>query len=305
MSNKVLHQPVMVEEAVSALKIKPNQWYIDATFGRGGHTQAMLEKKALVIAFDFDQEAIDYGRKQFEQEIEDKKLILVRENFANLKQAVTDLKLQNQRIGAIKGILFDFGTTQDQLKSQTRGFSFDQPESELDMRMDQRLGVKASDLLTVMPVKQLTEVFKNFGGEHQAKAIAKAIDRYRGPERSKKIETAGELVKIIEQVKHRRGKLHPATKVFQALRIAVNDELNNIEQGLDQSLKVLNPPARIVTIAFHAGEDRIAKHRFKSWQEQEKGSMLYKKPKTAAPAEVEENPAARSAKFRVFNYQPA
>ena len=172
------------------------------------------------------------------------------------------------------------------------------------MRMDQSLGVKASDLLTVFSVKQLAEIFKRYGGESRAKAIAQAIDRYRGQDRTRKIETVGQLVKIIEQVKHRNGKLHPATKIFQALRIAVNDELTNIEQGLRNCLQVLEPPARVVTIAFHEGEDRIAKHQFKAWQEQQLGTILTKKPMTAAEEELDKNPAARSAKLRIFNYQP-
>ncbi len=302
MSNlpKPLHQPVMLDQAIKGLNIQAEAWYVDATFGRGGHTSAILQQNANVIAFDFDQQAIEYGEQKFAAEIAEKKLVLVRANFAQLVNKIGQLKT-TIKIGQIKGILFDFGTTQDQLKSATRGFSFDQPDNELDMRMDQRLGVKASDLLMVLTTQQLADLFKNYGGESQAFKIAKAINRYRGKNRTQPITTVGQLTSIIDQVKARTGKLHPATKVFQALRIAVNDELSNIEQGLEQSLKILNAPARIVTIAFHQGEDRIAKQTFKKWAEQGQGEILTDKPLTASETEIEDNPASRSAKLRIFN----
>lgn len=300
MTNHKLHQPVLLSEAVQALQLQPDQWYIDATFGRGGHTQAMLEAGAKVIAFDFDQQAVNYGQDVFSQQIEAGQLILIRQNFANLSTAIKDLRQDQFASGPILGILFDFGTTQDQLKSETRGFSFATAEAQLDMRMDQRLGVKASDLLAVLSTKQLTELFRKYGGERQAKKIAQRIDRYRGENRQNKIETVEQLVNLIEQVKQRRGKLHPATKVFQALRIVVNDELNNIEQGLPQAWETVTDQGQIVTIAFHEGEDRIAKHQFKNWQQAGKGEMITSKPVQPGPAEIEQNPAARSAKLRIF-----
>ncbi len=300
MSNKALHQPVMISEVLSGLDVSANQWYIDATFGRGGHTEQILDKGAKVIAFDFDHEAINYGQQKFAEQIAAKDLILVRENFAQLDKTIEKLKKQHASLGPIKGILFDFGTSQDQLKSPDRGFSFDQPDSELDMRMDQRLGVKAKDLLHVMTVGQLTRLFKEYGGERQARSIAKAIASHRGEKRENKIETVGQLVKVIEQVKHRRGKLHPATKVFQALRIVVNTELDNIKQGLQKCPAVLDQPARIVTIAFHEGEDRISKHQFREWEQKNQGKNLTDKPIEASDEEITANPSARSAKLRIF-----
>ncbi len=300
MSTKALHQPVMISEVISVLDVTANQWYIDATFGRGGHTKQILDSGAKVIALDFDQEAIEYGQKKFSNQIQDQNLILVRENFARLDQTIEKVKKQYASVGPIKGILFDFGTSQDQLKSPDRGFSFDQPDSELDMRMDQRLGVKAKDLLHIMTVEQLTRLFKQYGGERQAKSIAKAIAQYRGENRQNQINTVEQLVEIIKQVKQRQGKLHPATKVFQALRIVVNTELENIKQGLQKCPAVLNQPARIVTIAFHEGEDRIAKHQFKDWEQEGQGKNLTDKPIQADDKEVKANPSARSAKLRVF-----
>jgi 16S rRNA (cytosine1402-N4)-methyltransferase len=300
MSNQKIHQPVLLLKAIAGLNLKPEQWYVDATFGRGGHTAAMLEAGANVIAFDFDQEAVNYGQDLFSQEIEAGQLILLRQNFANISSALKELRANEFVSGPILGILFDFGTTQDQLKSKTRGFSFATDDAKLDMRMDKRLGVKASDLLNILSVKQMIQMFKDYGGERHAKGIARKIDKYRGKNRQNKIETVGELVRLVEQVKQRRGRLHPATKVFQALRIVVNDELNNIKQALPQAWEILINQGRIVTIAFHEGEDRIAKHQFKDWQEKGKGEMLTKKPIQPSEAESKQNPASRSAKLRIF-----
>ncbi len=295
-----LHQPVMLKEALEYLNVQPQHWYIDATFGRGGHTQAILNQDAYVIAFDIDHEAIAYGKKQFESVIDQEKLILVQANFAKLESEVSQLINQHSALTAISGCLFDFGTSQDQIKAPHRGFSFEQPEAALDMRMDQNLGVTAADLLTVLSVKQLTQLFKEYGGEEQAKKIAQAIGKFRGPDRQNKISTVGQLVKIIEQVKKRHSHLHPATKVFQALRIAVNNELTNIENALPQALSLVEHHGRIVTIAFHQGEDRIAKQQFKDWEEQIMGQVLTKKPLTPTKKELNKNPSARSAKLRAF-----
>lgn len=295
-----LHQPVMLAEALDLLQVKSDCWYIDATFGRGGHTQAILDNGGTVIAFDMDKAAIKFGKRQFAQSIASRKLFLVEANFTQLKTELNQLQQEFPQTLSISGILFDFGTTQDQLKSPDRGFSFNEPESKLDMRMNLNLGVTATDLLTVLSVKQLTRLFKDYGGEVQAKKIAQAIERYRGKDRSRFITTVGQLVKIIEQVKSRYSHLHPATKVFQALRIAVNDELGNIQTALPLALDQVKEQGRLVTIAFHQGEDRIVKHQFKDWQQQEKGQILTDKPLTPTETEVTRNPASRSAKLRAF-----
>lgn len=300
MTNEKIHQPVLLESAIEGLNLEPDQWYIDATFGRGGHTAAMLVAGAKVIAFDFDQEAVNYGQDTFSQEIEAGQLILLRQNFANMSKAIEGLKQDQFVSGPILGVLFDFGTTQDQLKSETRGFSFATDEAELDVRMDKRLGVKASDLLNILSVKQMIQMFKEYGGERHAKGIAQKIDRFRGKDRQNRFETVGELVRLVEQVKKRSGRLHPATKVFQALRIVVNDELNNIKQALPEAKELLANQGRIVTIAFHEGEDRIAKHQFRNWQEEGKGEVVTKKPIQPSEAEFRNNPASRSAKLRIY-----
>jgi 16S rRNA (cytosine1402-N4)-methyltransferase len=298
-----LHQPVMVKEVLAGLKVQPHRWYIDATFGRGGHTQALLEQKARVIALDCDQEAIAYGREQFQTALDQQRLILIRTNFNKLETVISTLKQDSKPkldLDNIAGILFDFGTTLDQLKSSQRGFSFEQADSELDMRLDQRLAVTAADLLNALSAQQLSKIFVRYGGESHGKARAVAQKIKALPD---KISKVGQLTDIVDQVKQRRGKLHPATKIFQALRIAVNTELDNNQQGLSAALTVLQAPARVVTLAFHEGEDRIAKQQFKKWEKQGKGKIITNHPRTPSAAEIEVNPAASSAKLRIFAYE--
>lgn len=288
------HITVLLNEATKALQVKNNHWYIDATFGRGGHTQKILEDGGKVIAFDVDQEAIEFGRKMFESSIKPGNLILVRENFSNISSIISSLREDGQ-IENIDGILFDFGTSTQQLKSEERGFSFE-GDSELDMRMDDRLGVKAKDLLALIPTNQLEELFREFGGESDAKRIAKAIKNNPHP-----VTTTKELSDLIINIKGKQqGKLHPATKVFQALRIAVNTEIENIMMVLPQALELLNSEGRIVTISFHEGEDREVKNTFKLWEQEKRGENLSKKPITPTNEEIKSNSRSRSAKMRIF-----
>ncbi|HEX7017444.1 MAG TPA: 16S rRNA (cytosine(1402)-N(4))-methyltransferase RsmH [Patescibacteria group bacterium] len=290
MNQTAKHQPVMLQEAVDALNVEANAWYVDATFGRGGHTQEILSRGGKVIAFDVDQQAIEYGQSKFADQITEGKLKLVRENFDRLESTL-------DRDQKISGILFDFGTSVDQLTDDERGFSFDS-DAPLDMRMDNRLGVTAADLLNVLPEKQLADLFIEFGGEHQARSIAKAIVQNR--EKGQPLTTTRGLADLIIRTKGRREALHPATKVFQALRIAVNSELDAIEAALPQAWNILQPGGRIVTIAFHEGEDRPVKHILKKWVAEGKGTIITDKPLTPSPAEVATNPRARSAKLRIF-----
>lgn len=292
------HQPVLLREAINSLQVVENRWYIDATFGRGGHTQALLENKARVIALDCDQEAILYGQQHFQDEIEQNRLILIRDNFEHLEKHIKHLKTSSL-INQIQGILFDFGSSVDQLKSDKRGFSFANPQSALDMRMDDRLGVTAADLLKVLSIKQLTHIFAEFGGESQSRQIAKRVVRARkGGENFATVES---LLNLIKQVKPRKqGRLHPATKVFQALRIAVNSELESIHSVLPSALALLGTKGRIVTISFHEGEDRIVKQFFKKWEQQGLGQQITKKPIRPSSQEINNNPRSRSAKLRIF-----
>jgi len=291
---RALHQPVMLEQVLEWLKIRPDQWYLDATFGRGGHTRAILQQKGQVVALDFDSEAIKYGKEHYQHFIQTGKLILIRRNFDQLQKTLGNLRKKNI-VHQVSAILFDFGTSVDQLKSKERGFSF-ATKAPLDMRMDQKLGVTAADLLNLLSEKQLSHLFWQFGGEKQARSIARAIKKATKP-----LTTTEELASLIIKVKgQQRGKLHPATKVFQALRIAVNTELDNIAAALPQAIEVLPTKGRLLAISFHEGEDKLVKQAFKTWQTENRGKMLTKKPLTPTAGQVDNNPRARSAKLRVF-----
>lgn len=292
------HQPVMLTEALDGLRVKPSQWYVDATFGAGGHTAAILEQGGRVVGLDYDQLAVEAGEDRFASAIETGQLILIRENFDQLLTVIKPLQ-QSAQVGAIHGILFDFGTTSDQLTSVSRGLSFQGEDEELDMRLDQRLGVKAKDLLAVMSQDQLQKVFSEFGGERESKRVSEAIVKRRNE--GQLIETVGELVALIMNTKkHYPDKINPATKVFQALRIAVNDELGNIERVLPAALELVASGGRLVTIAFHQGEDRLAKTFFRKWEDTERGERINRSVIKPSEQELDSNPRARSAVLRIF-----
>lgn len=288
----------MLTEALDGLRVKPSQWYVDATFGAGGHTAAILEQGGRVVGLDYDQLAVEAGEDRFASAIETGQLILIRENFDQLLTVIKPLQ-QSAQVGTIHGILFDFGTTSDQLTSVSRGLSFQGEDEELDMRLDQRLGVKAKDLLAVMSQDQLQKVFSEFGGERESKRVSEAIVKRRNE--GQLIETVGELVALIMNTKkHYPDKINPATKVFQALRIAVNDELGNIERVLPAALELVASGGRLVTIAFHQGEDRLAKTFFRKWEDTERGERINRSVIKPSEQELDSNPRARSAVLRIF-----
>jgi 16S rRNA (cytosine1402-N4)-methyltransferase len=294
------HQAVLMAETLEYLAPQKDAWYIDGTFGRGGHSQEIMAQGAKVIAFDFDLEAIERGKEKFAKEIEKGQLILLRENFSKMKASLENLK-KSMTI-EISGIFFDFGTSTDQLMSNRRGFSFEAKDEILDMRMDDRLGVKACDLLKLLDERQMADLFFQYGGERDARRIAKEIVKIRktDPNSLDQVET---LVRVIEKVKgQRNSKIHPATKVFQALRIVVNDELTSIEEVLPQALEILQESKainkRLVSIAFHEGEDRLVKTFFREIENKNLGKLLTKKAVKASDKELAENPRSRSARLR-------
>jgi len=301
--NSQEHQAVLVKEVIEALNPQKDHYYIDATFGRGGHSREILKKGGRVIAFDFDQESIERAKELFSKEIDSQQLILLRENFNKMKSSLSNLKKSLNL--EISGILFDFGTSTDQLMSKDRGFSFEAHDEILDMRMDDRLGVKACDLLKLLDEKQLGKMLFEYGGENDARAIAKKVVALRKKDPNS-LDKVGTLVEIIEEVKGRgqRQKLHAATKTFQALRIIVNDELTNIEEALPMALEILRESKaidkKIVSIAFHEGEDRLVKTFFKDIEAKNLGKIINKKPIQASEQEIIENPRSRSAKLRVL-----
>jgi len=289
---KSFHKPVLLKEAVEFLKVKKDGVYIDATLGGGGHTEAILKKGGEVLGIDCDPEALAFSRERLVSACPPSAFSwkLVQGNFAHLKKIV-----HRSNFPKVAGILFDLGVSTHQLKKTQRGFSF-QEDSFLDMRMDPELGVTAFDLVNRLSRKELERLFFEFGEEPEAKRVAEKICQVR---RQKLIETTGALAGVIEKAKKRKTRRnHPATQCFQALRIAVNTELENLKEVLPQALEVLESGGRLVVISFHSLEDRLVKRFF--IEEEKKGNLLIlnKKPITPSEKEVWENRYSRSAKLR-------
>jgi len=293
-SRKKFHHGVLQTEVLKALNVFPKEIYLDCTFGGGTHAEKILQLKARVIGLDVDKEAIENAVAKFglfERDgvwvTKDNNLKIYRENFANLDQV-----LQKENLEKVSGVLFDLGVSSHQLDSYERGFSFSK-ESPLDMRLDQRLAITAKELLKVLNERELYELFSKLGGERNARSIARNIVRYRN---HKAIETTGDLVAIIGEKRFGVDRIHPATRVFMALRIAVNDELNALKIALPKALKSLKVGGRLVVISFHSLEDKIVKDFFKKSTSLK---VLTEKPIEASESERKENPRSRSAKLRV------
>lgn len=295
----VRHIPVLLTEVVEALQVREGMNVIDCTLGDAGHAEAILKKNGpngKVLGIDVDPEAI-LRAKHFLHEYGDR-VIVVRDNFARLQQIV-----QKTDIQPIGGILMDLGWSTPQFEERGRGFSFLHQEEPLDMRLSGSGDRSAAELIADASQEALEKIFRLYGEEGLAKEIAQAISEYT---REKSIERVKDLVDIVLSVYRKKlktdkevpwiGGLHPATKVFQALRIAVNNELNVLETALPQALEVLAPGGRLAVISFHSLEDRVVKHFFKS---QKHIRILTKKPITCATEEYDHNPRSRSAKLRV------
>ncbi len=260
------HKSVLLKEVLQALNVQKGKWYLDATLGDGGHSLAILQAGGNVVGIDVDPEALERVRKRFEKEkINKEKYILIQGNFREIKQLLGDKKFS--------GIIFDLGVSSLQFDEVKRGFSF-MKDAPLDMRMDPSLKVTAADLINGLNKGELIKLFLTLGEERQAKKVTELIISNRP------ISTTMQLAKIIY--------VHPA-KVFQALRIAVNDELNSLKEALPQALELLDLGGMIIVISFHSLEDRIVKHFFKS-----------KNLITPSDEEIKLNPRSRSAKMRVF-----
>ena len=300
------HIPVLLQKTIELLKVKKDGVYVDATIGGGGHGQAILEKGGRLIGIDCDPEAIEFTRKRLTQACPIPQVgqqaiagslgafrwILFKDNFANLGKIVRSLKIEK-----VEGILFDLGVSSHQLETPDRGFSFN-TEADLDMRMDPELKVTAVDLVNGLNEGELYELFNKLGEEHFSRAIARALCRAR---RIKPIKTCDELAKIVVQTVPRRGKhdrTHPATRIFQALRIAVNDELNNLKAALPQTIDLLSQGGRLVVLSFHSLEDQIVKDFLKDQEAKGIFKNLLKRPETPSRQEVKINNRGRSAKLR-------
>lgn len=296
------HQPVLLKEAIDFLKIKPGEKYIDCTVGGAGHTRAILEKGGRVFGFDRDPEAVSFANKHLKVvcPIPKRKVRgsnagwqIVRGDFVNLEEIC-----QKYQIHHPAGILLDLGVSSHQLEAEDRGFSFSKDEL-LDMRMDPQLAVSAADLINALHKGELNELFSHLGEEKLALPITQAIVLARRAESIRTTKQLADIVSGVYRKKYRqRGKIHPATKVFLALRIAVNDELNNLKKVLPQAIKILKTKGRLVVISFHGLEDRIVKSFFKKGGQEGWLAVLNKKPVVPSEEEVRINPRARSAKLR-------
>ena len=292
---KRFHEPVLLKEAIEYLRIKPGEKYIDATVGGGGHAQAMIALGGRVLGIDCDPEAISAARKYLSSACPLRRDVgvntswrLARGSFAGLQRIA-----QAHGFNKVRGILFDLGVSGYQLETADRGFSFNL-EGPLDMRMNPDLKVKAADLVNGLNKRELNELFEKLGEEDDSGRISQAIccARQIAP-----ITTTKQLAEIIVKARRKRGrfeKTHPATRCFQALRIAVNDELNNLRIALPQAVGLLKKEGRLLVISFHSGEDRIVKQFFR-----ENLRLVTKKPIRATKEEIVANPRSRSAKLRV------
>jgi 16S rRNA (cytosine1402-N4)-methyltransferase len=246
------HEPVLVDEALAALAVEAGGFYVDATFGRGGHTARILEAvggEGRVLAIDRDREAIEAGRRRF---ADDLRLTLVHAAFSELDRLVP----QHAQGRPCRGVLFDLGVSSPQLEQPHRGFSF-RADGPLDMRMDTTRGEPVAAWLARASVDEVREVIATLGEERFARRVAQAIDVAR---RKRPIERTGELAAIVAAaVRTREPGKHPATRTFQALRMHINDELGQIERGLDAAVDVLAPGGRLAVISFHSLEDRLVK----------------------------------------------
>ncbi len=285
------HIPVMLSEAVFALKVVRGQKYIDGTLGGGGHTKLILENGGIVLGIDRDDDAISHVSTQLKQNIDEGALTVVKGNFGEIEKIAKEYGFEK-----VDGILLDIGVSGYQMDSAQRGFSIRHDET-LDMRMDPAQELTAYDVVNSYPKEKLIEIFYRYGEEHNAIKIADEIVATR---KKKEIKTTRELASIIERIPHKSEPIHPATRVFQAIRIEVNGELDQLQKGLNGGVGILTSGGRLVVISFHSLEDRIVKKTFELFQKNGRGTVVTKKPIIAGFNEVSKNKRSRSAKMRVF-----
>ena len=306
------HETVLLHETVDGLDIKPDGVYVDCTLGGAGHAQYLLDQlgpQGHLYAFDQDMTAINNAKLKLADYVEKGQVTFIHQNFRHLKQALEDLG-----IGQVDGIYYDLGVSSPQLDVAERGFSYGQ-EARLDMRMNQEQALSAYEVVNDWPYEDLVHILYRYGEEKFAKRIARAIEERRA---QRPIETTTELAEIVKMAipaATRRTGGHPAKRSFQAIRIAVNDELGAVEDSLEQALTLLKPEGRISVITFHSLEDRLVKQLFKEvsqgpevprglpvlpGQMQAPFGLVNRKPIVASPEELEANNRSRSAKLRIL-----
>ena len=305
------HQPVLLDEVIESLAIKPDGIYVDGTLGGGGHASEVAKRltgDGRLIGIDQDADAVRAAGERLAPFGDH--VTIVRDNYRNIAAV-----LKNLGIEAVDGIYLDLGVSSYQLDTPERGFTYRDADAPLDMRMDQREEKTAKDIVNQYSEQELFRLIREYGEEPFAKNIAKHIVLSRA---LKPIETTGELTEIIKAAipaKIRAKGGHPAKRTFQALRIELNRELEVLEESLDQMIDLLNPGGRLAVITFHSLEDRIVKTRFRTSEapcicppefpvcvcgRKSKGHVVTRKPVLPGRAEMEENPRSKSAKLRVF-----
>jgi 16S rRNA (cytosine1402-N4)-methyltransferase len=283
------HIPVLVRETIDFLNVRPEGNYIDATLGAGGHAQEILKRlgSGRLLGLDRDPQALEVAGQKLAGFGE--KLIMQKGNFAQI-----DVLHAASGLPPVDGVVVDLGLSSMQLDDASRGFSFNLP-GPLDMRMDPQIETTAADLVNHLPERDLADIFFKLGEERHSRRIARAIVKAR-PYR-----LTTELAQVVTRaIPSRAGlhQIHPATRTFLALRLAVNAELENLEQFLDRVLVVLRPGGRVVILSFHSLEDRQVKQAFRRWQGEGRASVLTRKVVRPGDVEIQNNPRARSAKLR-------
>lgn len=292
------HKSVLLKEAIAGLDIDSGDIFVDATLGGGGHSRYVTElfgSSVHIIGIDVDRDAIERSKENLKDTLAN--IEFVEDSFRNIGAILDGLKIK-----VVDKILFDIGVSSNQIEESGRGFSFKRNEP-LVMTMSKP---SEKDILTAYEIvnywspKEIADVIRNYGEERFAQRIANRIESSR---KEKKIETTGDLVEIILSATpkgYHHGRIHPATRTFQALRIAVNDELRALEEGIKEGFKRLSGKGRMAVISFHSLEDRIVKNFFRELVKEEKAVLINKKPIIPSEEEISENPRSRSAKLRII-----
>lgn len=306
------HETVLLHETVDGLDIKPDGVYVDCTLGGAGHAQYLLDQlgpQGHLYVFDQDMTAINNAKLKLADYVEKGQVTFIHQNFRHLKQALEELGIDQ-----VDGIYYDLGVSSPQLDVAERGFSYGQ-EARLDMRMNQEQALSAYEVVNDWPFEDLVHILYRYGEEKFAKRIARAIEERRAQQPIETTTELAEIVKMAIPAATRRTGGHPAKRSFQAIRIAVNDELGAVEDSLEQALALLKAEGRISVITFHSLEDRLVKQLFKEvsqgpevprglpvlpGQMQAPFALVNRKPIVASPEELEANNRSRSAKLRIL-----
>ena len=296
MKEEILHQPVLLKEVLEGLNLEKGKKIFDGTLGSGGYSEKILEKigeNGVLIATDLDKNSIEIAKKR----------IGLKENFKIFQKSFSEIKeiLKELKIEKIDGIVLDLGWSSDQFQKFGKGFSFQNLDEELIMAFDEKkVKWTAKDILNFWTEEEIADIIFQYSEERGARLIAKKIVQKR---KEKEIQKVGDLVEIIEEAVgkfYKNKKIHSATKTFQALRIAVNQELEVLEKVLEDGIEILENGGRFLVVTFHSLEDRLVKNIFRDWEKEGLGKRINKKVIKSTFEEVKNNPKSRSAKLRIF-----